>query len=283
MANKEETLVMPPIKTVENPEHRLIETIFLPAFLEDNPILEEKDPHYRENLYASGERLANALLDGDWSVFAGQFLSEFAYHRHVIKPFDIPRTWTRFRGYDYGFAAPCCMLWLAKEPNTGRIFVYNELYQTGLVDRNQAEKINDMTQDYEYFAFTFGGHDAWTKRTTGELARSTYDVFLDHQIYMTKADTNQDRKARRIHSALADIHDGEPGLKIFSTCDKLILELEGMMTNPNRPERPLPNQQDHAYDALCYALSNYSPPSVLDKKKVYTKHKKSPFEEMEGI
>lgn len=283
MTKKKEVIELPPIKTVENPVHRLVETVFLPAFLEDNPILEEKDPFYRETLYAQGEKLANALLDGDWSVFAGQLLSEFAYHRHVCKPFDIPRKWTRFRGYDYGFAAPCCMLWLAKEPSTGRLFVYNELYKEGLVDRHQAEMINDMCQEFEFFAFTFGGHDAWTKRTTGDVARSTYDVFLDHQIYMTKADTDNDRKTRRVRSALAEIHDGEPGIKIFSTCENLILEIEGLMSDPNRPERPLPNQQDHAYDALAYALTNYSPPTVNFKKKVYTDNNKSPYLEMEGI
>ena len=119
---------LPPVKTVENPEHRLVDTIFLPAFLEDNPILEERDPGYRDRLYQQGERIAEALLKGNWSVFAGQFLSEFSYHRHVCKPFDIPRHWTRYRGYDWGFAAAFCCLWMAKDPASGRLYVYKEIY-----------------------------------------------------------------------------------------------------------------------------------------------------------
>lgn len=274
---------LPQVKTVENPAHRLVETVFLPAFLEDNPLLTERDPGYRDRLYEQGEEIANALLEGDWSVFAGQFLSEFAYHRHVVTPFDIPRNWTRFRGYDYGFAAPVCMLWLAKEPSTGRIFVYRELYETGLTDPQQAEKVNDMTQDWERFAFTFGDPSAWTKRTTERVAKSTYDVFIQHQIYMVQADNNQERKAKRIRSALADIHDGEPGIKIFRTCKNLIAEIEGLMSDPLHPERPLPGQQDHAYDALCYALTNYMPPSVTGRPRKHNRKPQSPLLRAKGI
>lgn len=274
---------LPPVKTVSNPEHRLIETVFLPAFLDDNPILEERDPGYRDRLFAQGERLARALLDGDWSVFAGQFLSEFAYHRHVVKPFEIPRTWSRFRGYDWGFRAPACMLWLAKEPSTGRLFVYKELYEAGLTDPQQAEKINDMTEQHERFVFSFADPSVWTKRSTETIAKSTYDVFLDHQILLTKADNNQERKAQRIHSALADIHDNEPGLKIFDTCTNLIGEIEGLIGDADHPERPQSGQQDHAYDALCYALSNYVAPTVTSRYRKYIQKVKSPFIGLEGI
>lgn len=274
---------LPPIKSVENPEHRLIETVFLPAFLEDNPILEERDPGYRDRLFEQGEELARALLEGDWSVFAGQFLPQFAYHRHTIKPFEIPRDWTKFRGYDWGFASPACMLWLAKEPNTGRLFVYREMYQAGLTDPQQAEKINDLTEQYERFSFTYADPSVWTKRSVDIIAKSTYDVFLEHQIYMIKADNGQERKAQRLRSALADIHDGEPGIKIFRTCKNLIAELEGLMRNPNYPERPLPNQQDHAYDAICYALSNYIAPSVTGRGKTKRTRRESPLLGLKGI
>lgn len=274
---------LPPIKTVENPEHRMVETVFLPAFLEDNPILEQRDPGYRERLYAQGERLAKALLEGDWSVFAGQFLSEFAYHRHVCKPFDIPRGWTRFRGYDWGFSAPACMLWLAKEPSTGRLYVYREMYEAGLTDPQQAQRVNDLTESDERFSFSFADPSVWTRRTTDIIAKSTYDVFLEHSIYLTKADNNQERKATRLRSSLADIHDGEPGLKVFSTCSNLIAEIEGLMSDQDHPERPLPNQADHAYDALCYALSNYSAPSITGRVRKTTQKVRSPFVSMKGI
>lgn len=272
---------LPPVKTVTNPEHRLIESVFLPAFLEDNPILEERDPGYRERLYQQGERLAEALLNGNWSVFAGQFLSEFRFHEHVIKPFDIPSTWTRFRGYDWGFAAPFSMVWFAKDPDSHRIYLYKELYEYGMTDPQQAEMIKDNSQG-ERYAFTYADPSIWTKRSTDIIAKSTYDVFIEHQILMSKADNNQERKAKRLRSALANIHDGKPGMQIFSSCEYCIIELEGLMSNPDRPEIPLPNQADHAYDAVCYALSRYTPPRLAGSRGQF-KNQQSPLVGLKGI
>ena len=273
---------LPSVISVENPEHRLVESVFLPAFLEDNPILEERDPGYRERLYQQGERLAEALLKGNWSVFAGQFLSEFAYHRHVIKPFEIPRKWTRFRGYDWGFAAPACMIWFAKDPATGRIYAYQEFYEMGMTDPQQAEAINDMTNKYERFAYSYADPSVWTKRSTQVIAKSTFDVFQEHGILLSKADNNQERKAKGLRSALADIHDGLPGIQFFDTLKMTIMEIEGLMTNPDKPEVPATGQADHAYDALCYGLTRYTPPIITGFKKHTTKYQ-PPFEGVEGL
>ena len=282
--NEEESnWTLPPIKTTENPEHRLIETVFLPALLDDNPKLLERDPGYKDRLFQQGARIANALLDGDWSVFAGQFLSQFAYHRHTCERFDVPRSWTRFRGYDWGFAAPCCCLWFAKEPSTGRIYLYRELYESQLTDPQQAEKINDMTEPWERFTFTFADPAVWAKKTTDIIVTSTFEVFLQHQIYLTKADNSQERKAARIRMALGDIHDNKPGIIIFRNCTNTITEIEGLMSDPDRPDRLLRGQADHAYDALCYALTNYVQPKVTVPLQNFKKTVDNPFRNMEGI
>jgi hypothetical protein len=175
------------------------------------------------------------------------------------------------------------MLWLAKDPATARLYVYQEMYVTAMTDPQQAEMINDMTQPWERFAYSFGDPSLWTKRTTGMIAKSTYDVFIEHGIYLIKADNKQERKAQRIRSALADIHDGEPGIKIFTTCTNLIAEIEGLMSNPEHPDRPLANQQDHAYDALCYALSNYTAPTVTGRARKTSKKSVSPLVGLKGI
>jgi len=273
---------LPPVLTVDNPEHRIVKTVFLPAKLEDNPLLTVRDPGYRERLYQSGEKLARALLDGDWSVFAGQFLSEFTYASHTCAPFDIPANWTRFRGYDWGFASPFAMLFLAKEPSTGRLYVYKEIYEHRMTDPEQAEKVKEYTEKDERFSFTFADPSIWIKRSVEMTSKSTFDVFLDHQIYLTKADNDQVRKAKRLRSALANIHDGKPGLLIFRNCKMTILELEGLITDPDRPEVPDRGQTDHAYDALCYALTNYMPPSVRTRR-INKTTAQSPLLDLKGL
>ena len=273
---------LPEIKKTENPAHREVESVFLPAFIDDNPIGLEKDPGYRDRLYSQGEKIAKAFLDGDWSVFAGQFLPEFSYKKHVCEPFEIPREWIRFRGYDWGFAAPAAMVWIARDPDTGRLYQYREMYVVGQNDPQQAETINGMTENWEKFSFNFGDPSVWTKRTIGVIARSTYDVFIEHGILLIKGDNDQIRKSKRLRTVLANIHDGEPGLKIFKTCENTIEELEGLMSDPDNIEKPLPNQADHIYDALCYALTNHNAPSITGRPKKKTVYR-TPFSQVRGL
>jgi phage terminase large subunit len=264
---------LPAVKSVETLDHKITESVFLPAFVEDNPLLLQRDPDYISRLELQDDRTYKALRYGDWSVFAGQFLPEFSYHTHVIKPFEIPRNWRRKRGYDWGFAAEAAMYWIATDPATKRLYVYREFYEAGLTDPQQAEAINDMTQVWEKFSFNYADPSIWTSRTTERVAKSTADVFQSYSILMTKADNDQIAKSKRLRSALAPIHDGKPGILIFNTCTNLIAELEGLMTDPDHPEKPLPNQQDHAYDALCYGLTGYSPPRLVDRDKKKEKPK----------
>lgn len=273
---------LPQVKTTETLDHKLVDVVFLPAFMEDNPIGMEKDPEYVKNLELQDDRTYRALRDGDWSVFAGQFLPEFSYHTHVIRPIELSREWTRFRGYDWGFADPAVMYWLARDPATMRLYVYREFYESGLTDPHQAERINEMTESWEKFTWTYADPSAWTRRTVEMVAKSTYDVMLQHSILMTKADNDQISKSKRLRSALAPIHDGKPGIYIFDTCTNLISELEGLLVDPDHREKPLPNQVDHGYDALCYALTGYSPPILkteADKKKKWT----SPYQGVKGL
>lgn len=272
---------LPPVLSVENPERRLIQTAFLPAKLDDNPILEKRDPTYRDRLFQSGEKLAAAMLEGDWSTFQGQFLPKFQYNRHVCKDFEIPREWPKWRGYDWGYAAPACMLWFAKNPDNHRVFLYNEFYEAGLTDPRQAEMIASMSGNEKYM-FSFADPSVWTKRTTEIAARSTYDVFLEYGVVLTKADNDQIRKAKRIRTALANIHDKEPGMKIFASCKNAIREIGNLMLDPDHPEKPLPGQEDHAYDACCYGLTRYRPPMLTARKYRETKSA-GPLTAVEGL
>ena len=276
-----EVLELPPVIQVENPERRLVETAFLPAKLEDNPLLEKRDPTYRDRLYQSGERLAAAMLEGDWSTFQGQFLPKFQYGRHVCVPFEIPWNWPKWRGYDWGYAAPACMVWFAKNPDTHRIYLYEEFYQEGLTDPKQAEMILDLSGNENYM-FTFADPSVWTKRSTEVYAKSTFDVFLEYGIVLSKADNDQIRKAKRIRSAIENIYDEEPGMMIFSHCRNAIRELENLMTDPDHPEKPLPGQEDHAYDGICYGLTRYTPPRLTNREYHRIKQE-GPLTGIEGI
>jgi hypothetical protein len=90
-----------------------LDRVFIPARLMDNPLLMERDPNYVARLAQSGSaELVRAWLEGDWSVVQGAFFSEWS-GRNILAPFEVPSFWTRFRSFDWGYAAPFSVGWWA--------------------------------------------------------------------------------------------------------------------------------------------------------------------------
>jgi hypothetical protein len=46
------------------------------------------------------------MEEGDWNAIEGAFFDCFLTSRHVVKPFAIPKDWTKFRAFDWGSASP---------------------------------------------------------------------------------------------------------------------------------------------------------------------------------
>ena len=90
-----------------------IERTFIPARLSDNPALLKRDPGYVARLYLSGSaQLVRAWLEGDWSSIEGAFFDRWS-DANVVTPFAVPAFWTRFRAFDWGYAAPFSVGWWA--------------------------------------------------------------------------------------------------------------------------------------------------------------------------
>ena len=240
--------------------------LFIPARLEDNPILELRDPNYRPTLEALPEDERRALLYGDWDVFAGQVFKEWRRDLHVVEPFQIPPEAIRVTATDWGYAAPWCALWIARckldgdgfSPEFERRIVYREAYQAGLTDPEQAEKIQQMTDEGEWINGYPADPSMWTKRTVGKRAISTADVYKALGIRLSKGDNDRLGGKRRVHEALALLPDGKPGLLVFSTCRNLIRTLPALPYHEVKIEDVDDAAEDHAYDALRYGLS-YKP------------------------
>jgi hypothetical protein len=85
--------------------------VFIPSKVVDNKYLGDD---YVANLFQVGsENLVKAWLEGDWSVIEGAFFPEWSTEKHVIRPFEIPAGWTRFRSADWGSAKPFSVGWWA--------------------------------------------------------------------------------------------------------------------------------------------------------------------------
>ena len=227
---------------------------FIPSFLSDNPYL-TRDGKYERMLQSLPPIERKRLLEGDWWAVEGSAFPEFRLDTHVVSPFDIPRSWKRFRAIDYGYSAPSCCLWMAISPEDGTVIVYRELYQKGLVAEALAEKILEMEMDDVPMNGVIDGavfNRVGYNNTVGQIVNS---------FGLKLRSANKDRKAgkQQIHSRLAQRDGKRPGVQIFETCPNLIREMQGIPVSKKDPEDVDTTASDHAYDALRYGLMSVQP------------------------
>lgn len=89
---------------------------FLPAQLQDNPSLDKDDYSAKLSQIGSPE-LVRAMLFGDWDAVLGSFFGDIWHEWRdsggIIKPFSLPKSWTRARSFDWGSARPFSVGWWA--------------------------------------------------------------------------------------------------------------------------------------------------------------------------
>lgn len=229
---------------------RADEFVFVRALPADNPHLSET---YWDELNSLPDDLRRAWVEGDWNVFAGQVFGEWREHLHVCDPFEIPDDWIRWRAIDWGYSQPMCCLWLAQKPGDERVYVYRELYATGLTDREQARKVREMTGD-EKIRWTLADPSMWTRKSHEGVTFSTADEYGAERVWLTAADNDRLNGVRKVHEMLRVRDDGRPGLIVFRTCSNLIRTLPALPYDTTRVEDVDTKAEDHGYDALRYAI-----------------------------
>jgi len=234
----------PELKPLEN------EFVYLPVSPYDNPHLPES---YINDLMTLPENLRKAWAEGDWEVLAGTAFPQFG-DRHIIEPFEIPDKWVKMRGVDWGFSAPFACIWVAKNPDTGRYYIYRAMQQSGLTDRQQARTILEMTN--ETIHVTYADPSMWQPKNAIGIVTSTADEYAAEGVYLTKGDNNRLSGMRKIQRLLADLDDGLPGLQVFKTCKPFLNTFPYLVLDEKNPEDVDTDQEDdHLFDALKYALS----------------------------
>lgn len=237
----------------------------------DNPHI---DPGYVSHLMSLPAALKRQYLEGDWDVFEGQYFNEFQQIRvdsagtthphHVVEPFEIPPGWPKVRCIDWGWSAPFCCLWLTYDED-GACYVYRELWQSKLTPEDQAEKVKSMSvgtyegmTQPEKITHTMADPSAWHQKGSGF---SIAQQWLTAGLQCRKA--NNDRVAgwQRVREYLKEDADGDPGLRIFSTCTNLIRTIPEMIHDKNHPEDLDTTLDDHGVDALRYGL--------MDRQRFY--------------
>lgn len=238
--------------------------IYIPAKVSDNPTIMENDPGYIRWLQGLPEKLRRAWLEGDWTVFEGQYFSEWDEKAHVYSPFDIPKAWPRIRAIDWGYSDPFCCLWGAIGPDN-QIWVYREFYRNRLTDSEYAEKINALSVysdgSPERFDYTVGDPISfWVKNPdTGVERVETYQL---NGISILKGDNSRVNGWSRVREYLKlREYQGKlsPWLHISRECPNLIRTLPDLVHDDNKVEDVADGMEDHAPDALRLMLQSRTP------------------------
>jgi len=192
------------------------------------------------------------FLDGNWEAFEDSSFPEFNKELHVVKAFDIPRNWMKFRAADWGYSSPACCLWLAIDFDNN-IFVYRELYTKKLTADIFAQKVIEL-EDGEYIRYGVLDSSTWARR--GDIGPSIAETMIQEGCRWRPSDRSpRSRIAGKleIHKRLKLNEDtGYPTLFVFDNCVNLIRTLPMLPTDKNNPEDVDTHAEDHAYDALRY-------------------------------
>lgn len=252
---------------------------FISARLEDNPSMASDDPGYERRLEGLGSStLVAAMRWGDWDVIEGAFFDCWDRKRHVIKPFEVPKDWMRFRSGDWGSAKPFSFgwwavasddtklasgLWLPRgcmvryrewygcqpgKPNTG-LKLHAEVVGKGLWEREE----KDPTLDYGVLdpaAFSEDGGPSIAERITNGS---------DHNIYHRPADNKRvtQRGAMggwdQFRARLVGDGDGRAMVVAFDVCTDSTRTIPALQHDKDRPEDLDSDGEDHTADEWRYA------------------------------
>lgn len=223
---------------------------FIPATVEDNKALLAASPEYLETLEMLPEDIRRGHRYGDWGVFAGQYFSEFDPRLHVEKAGPPERDWSLYRAIDYGLDMMAC-IWFGVD-RAGRMHVYREVQEPGLVVSEAARLIRGLTPAGESILATAAPPDLWS--TQKDSGRTMESLFAQGGVPLVRVSSARVAGWIAIKERLRPRADGEAGLVIAEGCRGLIDNLQALRYSERNPSdcSVKPHIITHICDALRY-------------------------------
>jgi hypothetical protein len=244
--------------------------IFIPAKVRDNPFVGD----YAKTLEGiTDPELRRRILDGDWSVMPDGAFGDWKRDRILVPPFDVPPSWPRYAGLDYGWTAPSAYLLGARDAD-GRVWLYRELTMIQTPEREQARRIINCEGTTP--PASRAADPAMWGRSGSALPPASQ--FALEGAPLRKADNDRFGGKQRIHQYLAEgpacAHHRAlgwstcPMLHVLDhSCPELMSTMENLPRDPRKPEDVDTKAKDHHYDALRYLLMDIggTPSLIFDE------------------
>ena len=211
----------------------------------DNPHM---DPVFLRKVYRRYGALELAARErGEFVTLEGRVYPLFSRSAHVVRRFDIPAEWPRYRAMDFGVRNPSCVLWGAIGPDDS-LYLYREHYRAGWPMSKHADVIK---AEETHYSVVCGWADPSARQQILDMRRS-------HGVSFRPANNSVSLGVSAVKERLALEDDGRPRLFIFDSCINTIKEIENYTLPPDTgnkdpSEKPL-KKDDHAMDAMRYLV-----------------------------
>lgn len=253
---------------------------FIPAKLADNPSINQDG--YAANLSGLGnEAYVKAMLEGDWDIVAGAAL-DITRDKHMLRPFTIPRHWTKFFSFDFGYIHPYAGGWYCvPDEDTliagkdgyedrlipkGALILYRELYGTngrpneGSREESDiiAKKIIDIEREAnEIMDYRVADTAIWAKNDGmsiyERMYRATNGAFNPRQSIKDRQ-ANYNEMCSRLKGFEFEKDVYIPMFYATSNCSHFWRTVPPLVLDELHPEKgPDTAQEDHHYDQFSYA------------------------------
>ena len=194
---------------------------FIPATLFDNPYLAE-DGMYEANLLSLPEYQRKQLLEGNWDVNEGAAFPEWNRQVHVVEPYSIPNSWSKFRACDYGYGSHTGVVWIAVAPSE-QLVVYRELYVSKVLATDLADMVLEAEADDGTIRYGVLDSSLWHKR--GDTGPSLAEQMIVRGCRWRPSDRSRGSRVagkNEIHRRLQiDDFTEDPRIVFFNTCTNI--------------------------------------------------------------
>lgn len=241
---------------------------FIQSLVTDNKVLMESQPDYIKQLEALPPKLREAWLYGNWEIFEGQFFEEFADRpdhymdrqwTHVIEPFEIPESWSIYRGFDWGYNHPFSCGWWAIDPD-GVMYRILELYgctktpNEGVkwIPQKVFEEIHRIECEHRWLKgkkiIGIADPAIWNS----EYGESIAETASKNMVYFSKGDHERLAGWMQMHYRMAFDENGYPMMYIFKNCKGFIRTIPQLMYDEHKVEDIDTDGEDHIADETRY-------------------------------
>lgn len=281
------------ILTKELPNGSSFDYIYIPSRIHDNQILLAQDPGYINRLHMVGSpELVRAWLEGDFEIHEGSYFPEFN-SKHIIQPFNIPKHWPKYLGYDWGYRSPFAAVWGAVSSGRddfgnevpypkGAIIVYREMFGKGVDNAEQANRIAAASVGENVHAAA--DPSIFNQQGGPSIADQFHAVFAKYKHpNFRMADNDRLSGWSQIRQRLV----AKPSLLYISAnCRYLLETLPSLAIDKKNPEDADSSGEDHACfvgDTLVVTSRGLKPIKSLVGKKCYVLGLDGKFHKAFGI